>query len=244
MEIIQFFIDLLRDPRQFIADWIETLGAWAYAPLFAIIFVETGLVIMPFLPGDSLLFAAGVFAAPDQGGFNIVVLIGLLITAAVLGNTSNYWIGRKIGQTIIDSGRVKALTPERIAESQVYIDKYGPVAIVITRFAPFLRTFAPFLAGVGRMSFPRFTLFNVIGGTLWVTLFTLLGYFFGGMPFVVKYFEVVIFAIVFLSLMPMLIGAIRVRMRKRKGGGEGEAEGAAESAEESPADSADESPES
>ncbi|MCL2529134.1 MAG: VTT domain-containing protein [Coriobacteriia bacterium] len=248
MEIIQFFIDLLRDPRQFIADWINTLGPiWAYAPLFTIIFVETGLVVMPFLPGDSLLFAAGVFTA-EGGGLNIVVLISLLITAAVLGNTSNYWIGRKIGQAIIDSGRVKSLTPKRIAETQAFIDKYGPVAIVLTRFFPFLRTFAPFLAGVGRMSFPRFTLFNIIGGSLWVALFTLLGHFFGGVPFVVEHFELVIIAIVLISLMPMLYGIIRTRMKMRKSKAEraeeSPAESLIESKEETPADSDEVSPES
>ncbi|MDR2106124.1 MAG: VTT domain-containing protein [Coriobacteriales bacterium] len=215
MEIIQFFIDLLRDPRDFIAQWIANLGPiWVYAPLFVIIFIETGLVVTPFLPGDSLLFAAGVFAAPG-GGLNLAVLLISLYVAAVLGNTSNYWIGRKVGQAIIDSGRVKALTPERVARTQTMFDKYGLFAVVLTRFFPIIRTFAPFLAGVGGMHFGRFTLFNVIGGVLWVTIFTLLGYFFGGIPFVQDNFELIIIAIIVVSLIPTVVGLIKVQVTRR-----------------------------
>lgn len=211
MEIIQFFLDLLRDPRQFIADWINILGPiWVYAPLFFIIFIETGLVITPFLPGDSLLFAAGVFAA-DGGGLSIFALITLLVAAAVIGNTSNYWIGRQVGQAIIDSRRVKSLTPERIGKTQKFFDKYGLLAVVLTRFFPIIRTFAPFLAGVGRMHFGRFTVYNVIGGALWVTIFTLLGYFFGGIPFIQDNFELVIIAIVVISFIPTVIGLVKAR---------------------------------
>ena len=214
MNIIQFFIDLLRDPRNFIAQWITDLGpVWVYTPLFLIIFAETGLVVTPFLPGDSLLFAAGVFAAPG-GGLHIVALIVISAAAAVLGNTSNYWIGRKMGQVIIDSGRVKSLTPERIAKVQGMFDKYGLLAIVLTRFFPIIRTFAPFLAGVGAMHFGRFTLFNALGGTLWVSLFTLLGYFFGGIPVVQDNFELIIIAIVVISFIPTIVGLIKVRLGK------------------------------
>ena len=215
MDFIQFFIDLLRDPRAFIAQWIVDLGpVWVYTPLFIIIFAETGLVVTPFLPGDSLLFAAGVFAVPG-GGLNIAALILLMCAAAVLGNTSNYWIGRKMGQAIIDSGRVKSLTSERIAKVQAMFDKYGLLAIVLTRFFPIIRTFAPFLAGVGGMHFLRFTLFNVIGGLLWVSIFTLLGYFFGGIPVVQENFELVIIAIVVISFIPTIVGIIKVRMSKK-----------------------------
>lgn len=218
MEIIQFFIDLLRDPRQFIADWIVNLGPiWVYMPLFIIIFVETGLVVMPFLPGDSLLFAAGVFAA-DGGGLSLAVLIISLSLAAILGNTSNYWIGRKIGQAIIDSGRVKALTPERIAKTQAFFDKYGLLAIVVTRFFPIIRTFAPFLAGLSNMHFARFSVFNAIGGILWVSLFTSLGYFFGGIPFVQDNFELVIIAIVVISFVPTVTGVVKSWINKGKDG--------------------------
>jgi len=215
MQIIQFFLELLRDPRQFIAQWIIELGPiWVYVPLFIIIFVETGLVVMPFLPGDSLLFTAGIFAA-DGGGLSLAVLLILLSSAAILGNTSSYWIGRKIGQAIIDGGRVKALTPERIQKTQAFFDKYGLLAIVVTRFFPIIRTFAPFLAGLGSMSFARFSIFNILGGTLWVSLFTLLGYFFGGIPFVQDNFELVIIAIVVISFLPTIFGVIQSRLKKK-----------------------------
>lgn len=216
MEIIEFFIELLRDPRQFIADWINTLGPiWVYAPMFLIIFIETGLVIMPFLPGDSLLFAAGVFAA-DGGGLNIFALITILVIAAILGNTSNYWIGRKIGQAVIDSGKIKSMTPERMEKTQGMLDKWGPLGIILTRFFPFIRTFAPFLAGVGNMHFGRFTIFNAVGGILWVSIFCLLGYFFGGIPFIQDNFELVIIAILVISLIPTISGLIKARLNSSK----------------------------
>ena len=216
MEVIQFFIDLLRDPRGFIAQWIIELGpVWVYTPLFLIIFVETGLVVTPFLPGDSLLFCAGIFAA-DGGGLNIFVLIILMTIAAILGNTSNYWIGRKVGQAIVASGRVKALTPERIEKTQAMLDKYGSIAVFLTRFFPIIRTFAPFLAGMGEMHFGRFTLFNVLGGVTWVCMFTLLGYFFGGVPFVQDHFELVIIGIVVISFIPTVAGLIKAKMSAGK----------------------------
>ncbi len=228
MEIIQFFIDLLRDPRGFIAQWITQLGpVWVYVPLFIIIFVETGLVVTPFLPGDSLLFCAGIFAA-DGGGLNIFVLIILMTTAAILGNTSNYWIGRKVGEAIIRSGKVKALTPERIEKTQAMLDKYGALAVFLTRFFPIIRTFAPFLAGMGEMSFPRFTLFNVLGGVTWVCLFTLLGYFFGGVPLVQDHFELVIIGIVVISFIPTVVGLIKAKMSSSKKRAAVDAQGAKE----------------
>lgn len=215
MSIIQFFLDLLRDPRGFIAQWIVDLGPiWVYTPLFLIIFAETGLVVTPFLPGDSLLFAAGVFATPG-GGLSIAALIIIMSLAAILGNTSNYWIGRKAGQAIIDSGKVKSLTPQRIQKVQDLFDKYGLLAILLTRFFPIIRTFAPFLAGVGGMSFGRFTLFNALGGTLWVSIFSLLGFFFGGIPFVQDHFEFIIIAIVVISFIPTVVGLIKVRLNKQ-----------------------------
>jgi membrane-associated protein len=218
MSIINFFIDLLKDQRGFIAGWITTLGpVWVYAPLFVIIFIETGLVVTPFLPGDSLLFTAGIFAA-DGGGLNIFVLLTLMYIAAILGNTSNYWIGRKIGTAIINSGKIKALTPERVQKTQGFFDKYGLLAVALTRFLPIIRTFAPFIAGLGEMHFGKFTLFNVIGGVGWVTLFTLLGFFFGGIPFVQDNFELVIIAIIVISFVPTAIGVIKTRLGKGKSG--------------------------
>lgn len=216
MAFFQFILDLLRDPRTFIAEWITNLGpVWVYVPLFIIIFIETGLVITPFLPGDSLLFCAGIFAA-DGGGLNLWVILILMSIAAILGNTSNYWIGRKIGQAIIDGGKVKALTPQRIEKTQAMLDKYGSLAVFLTRFFPIIRTFAPFLAGVGNMHFRRFMLFNVCGGVCWVCLFTLLGYFFGGIPFVEKNFEFVIIGIIVISLLPTFAGIIKAKISSSK----------------------------
>lgn len=221
---MEVLISLLQDPRAFIADWIVTLGPiWVYTPLFLIIFIETGLVIMPFLPGDSLLFTAGIFAA-DGGGLNIFVLLVLMYVAAILGNTSNYWIGRGLGKAIVDSGKVKALTPERLEKTQKFFDKYGLLAIVVTRFFPIIRTIAPFVAGIGRMSFPRFMVFNVVGGVLWVSIFVLLGYFFGGVPFVQDNFELVIIAIVVISFIPAVAGAIKLKFGKKKDDSAGDEE--------------------
>lgn len=216
MEIIQFFIDLLRDPRGFIAQWIVDFGpVWVYTPLFIIVFIETGLVVTPFLPGDSLLFCAGIFAA-DGGGLNIVALIVLMSIAAILGNTSNYWIGRKVGEAIVRSGKVKALSEENLAKSQRFFDKYGSIAVFLTRFFPIIRTIAPFVAGMGEMHFGRFTLFNVVGGIVWVSLFSLLGYFFGGVPFVEQHFELVIVGIVVISLVPAVAGAVKAKLSSSK----------------------------
>lgn len=209
MSIIDFFVNLLRDPRTFIAGWIVTLGpVWVYSPLFLIVFVETGVVFFPFLPGDSLLFAVGVFSA-DGGGLNLFASLLVFYAAAILGNTSNYWIARFLGKRIIDSGKVKALTQERMDKLDHFFTKYGGLTIVITRFMPFFRTFAPFVAGTGHMNFPKFTLFNAIGGIAWVSLFVLIGYFFGGVPFVQDHFEIIVLGIVAVSVAPALIAAIK-----------------------------------
>ncbi len=217
MPVIDFFVNLLRDPRGAIAGWIVTLGAfWVYTPLFLIVFIETGLVFFPFLPGDSLLFAAGVFSAPG-GGLNLAATLIVFYAAAILGNTSNYWIARFFGKRIIDSGKVKALTPERMAKLDGFFAKYGGLTIVITRFMPFFRTFAPFIAGTGHMNFAKFTLFNAIGGISWVSLFVLVGYFFGGVEFVQKHFEIIVLGIVAVSVAPAVIGAIKAALSSRKG---------------------------
>ena len=216
MEFIQFILGLLQDPRGAIAGWIISLGpVWVYTPLFFIVFVETGLVFFPFLPGDSLLFAAGVFSA-DGGGLNVVATLVIFNVAAILGNTSNYCIARLFGSRIIDSGKVKALTPERMAKLDHFFAKYGGLTIVITRFMPFFRTFAPFVAGTGHMNFGKFTLFNCIGGISWVSLFVLVGYFFGGIPFVQEHFEIIVLGIVAVSVAPAVIGAIKGALSARK----------------------------
>ncbi len=221
MRFVEFILNLLHDPRAAIAGWIIALGPiWVYTPLFMIVFIETGLVFFPFLPGDSLLFAAGVFSA-DGGGLNIFATLIVFYVAAILGNTSNYWIARFFGSRIIDSGKVKALTPERMAKLDEFFAKYGGLTIVITRFMPFFRTFAPFIAGTGHMNFGKFTFFNAIGGVSWVSLFVLVGYFFGGIPFVQEHFEVIVLGIVAVSVAPAFIGAVRAALKGGKGKGRG-----------------------
>ncbi len=218
MEFIDFILGLLQDPRGAIAGWIIALGPiWVYTPLFLIVFVETGLVFFPFLPGDSLLFAAGVFSA-DGGGLSLAATLIVFYAAAILGNTSNYWIARLFGSRIIDSGKVKALTPERMAKLDHFFEKYGGLTIVITRFMPFFRTFAPFIAGTGHMNFAKFTFFNCLGGISWVSLFVLVGYFFGGVPFVQEHFEVIVLGIVAVSVAPAVIGAVKAAFSARKSG--------------------------
>lgn len=226
MDIIDFFVNLLSDPRGAIAGWIATLGAGAYLPIFLIVFVETGVVIMPFLPGDSLLFTAGIFAA-DDGGLTLTALLPVVWAAAILGDTCNYWIGREFGKRIIDSGKVKAMTPERIEKTEGLINKYGPLAIFLGRFFPFIRTFVPFFAGFGHMHYRKFLAFNVLGALVWSTVFILLGYFFGGIPFVQEHFEFVIVGIVVISLIPAIAGAVKAKMgmvRTKRAGESGDVE--------------------
>lgn len=216
MQAFEFLVNLLKDPRGFIAAWIVTLGpVMVYTPLFFIVFIETGVVFFPFLPGDSLLFAAGVFSA-DGGGLNLIATLLVFYAAAILGNTSNYWIARFLGQRIIDSGKVKSLTPERMEKLDRFFEKYGGLTIVITRFMPFFRTFAPFIAGTGHMNFGKFTMFNAIGGISWVSLFVLVGYFFGGVEFVQQHFEIIILCIVAVSVAPAVFGAISGAIKSRK----------------------------
>ena len=215
MSFVNFVLGLLRDPRAAIAGWIIALGpVWVYTPLFFIVFIETGLVFFPFLPGDSLLFAAGVFSV-EGGGLNLAATLIVFYAAAILGNTSNYWIARFFGSRIIDSGKVKALTPERMQKLDEFFEKYGGFTIVITRFMPFFRTFAPFIAGTGHMNFAKFTLFNVIGGVSWVSLFVLVGYFFGGVPFVQAHFEIIVLGIVGVSVLPAFIGIVKTALSSR-----------------------------
>ncbi|ACU93888.1 uncharacterized membrane-associated protein [Cryptobacterium curtum DSM 15641] len=215
MDLVNIIIGLLHDPRAAIAGWIVALGpVLVYSPLFLIVFIETGVVVFPFLPGDSLLFAAGVFSA-DGGGLNIAATLIVFYAAAILGNTSNYWIARFFGSRIIDSGKVRALTPERMAKLDHFFARYGGLTIVITRFMPFFRTFAPFVAGTGHMNFGRFTLFNVIGGTAWVSLFVLTGYFFGGISLVQDHFEVIVLGIVGISVLPAFISAVKTALSSR-----------------------------
>ena len=213
MEFIETAIDLVLHLDRHLKVIIDTYGVWTYAILFLIIFCETGLVVTPFLPGDSLLFAAGAFAA--TGALDPWIVTLLLSVAAIIGDTANYWIGKRIGDRAFEPGRYRFLKPEYLEKTHRFYEKYGGKTIIIARFVPIVRTFAPFLAGVGVMSYRRFLTYNVVGGVLWTVLFVWAGYSFGNMPFVKRNFSLVILAIIILSVMPAVIEYIRaVRDRK------------------------------
>lgn len=199
MEIIKNAIDLFLHLDEYLQTIITTYGAWTYGILFAVIFVETGLVVMPFLPGDSLLFAAGTFAA--LGSLNVWSIIGLLAIAAVLGDAVNYSIGYYLGERAYN---IKWIKKEYLDKTHAFFEKHGGKAIFLARFVPIVRTFAPFVAGIGRMSYTYFATYNIVGGISWVFVFTLLGYFFGNIPFVKKNFELVIIVIILVSVLPMV----------------------------------------
>ncbi len=198
MELITFLIDLFLHLDEYLDTIISQYGAWTYGILFVVIFIETGLVVTPFLPGDSLLFAAGTFAA--LGSLNVWYLAGLLMVAAVLGDAVNYSIGHYLGERAYS---IKWIKKEHLDKTHAFFEKHGGKAIFLARFVPIVRTFAPFVAGIGRMSYAYFATYNVVGGITWVTIFTLLGYFFGNIPFVRKNFELVIIAIILISVLPM-----------------------------------------
>ncbi|MBL8064151.1 MAG: DedA family protein [Anaerolineales bacterium] len=199
MEFLKSALDLFLHLDEYLQEIIVNYGAWTYGILFAVIFVETGLVIMPFLPGDSLLFAAGTFAA--LGSFNVWALIGLLCVAAVLGDAVNYSIGHYLGERAYN---IKWIKKEYLEKTHAFFEKHGGKAIFLARFVPIVRTFAPFVAGIGKMSYAYFATYNIVGGIVWVFTFTLLGYFFGNIPFVKQNFELVIIVIILISVLPMV----------------------------------------
>src|SRR5512146_430531 len=210
MEIIRWFIDFVLHLDTHLNAIIAQYGALTYLLLFAVIFVETGLVITPFLPGDSLLFAAGAIAALPNGGMNVIVLYLVVAAAAVAGDTVNYWIGHYIGPRAF-SGNVRFLKKEYLERTQAFYDKHGGKTILLARFVPIVRTFAPFVAGVGKMRYSYFISYNVFGGLLWTALFTFVGYFFGNLEFIQKNFSLVVIAIIFISVLPMVYEYIKSR---------------------------------
>jgi membrane-associated protein len=211
MAWFNFALDLFLHLDKHLAEIIATYGTWTYGLLFLVIFMETGFVVTPFLPGDSLLFAAGTFAA--LGSLNISYVAGLLMAAAILGDTANYWIGHHLGERAYHSRWIKK---EYLDRTHAFFEKHGGKTIFLARFVPIVRTFAPFVAGVGRMSYGYFLSYNVFGGIVWVSLFTFAGYFFGNIPVIKHNFSFVILAIILISVLPMVIEVWRNRREQRK----------------------------
>jgi membrane-associated protein len=211
MDTVKFLIDLFLHLDEYMATVISQYGVWTYGFLFFVIFMETGFVVTPFLPGDSLLFAAGTFAA--LGSLNIWFLIALLSVAAVGGDTVNYWIGHSLGDRAYN---VKWVKKEYLDRTHAFFEKHGRKTIFLARFVPIVRTFAPFVAGMGRMSYGYFFSYNVFGGIIWVITFSLAGYFFGNIEFVKNNFELVIIAIILISLVPAVWEAMKARREVSK----------------------------
>ncbi len=213
MDAITYFIDLFIHLDKHLSVIIDDYGTWTYLILFMIIFLETGLVVTPFLPGDSLLFAAGTFAA--LGSLRPGWLFLLLTAAAIIGDTVNYWIGNSVGPRAF-SGEIRFLKQEYLERTQRFYEKHGGKTIVLARFIPIIRTFAPFVAGVGTMEYRRFITYNVFGGIVWVAIFIYGGFFFGNIPVVKENFTLVIMAIIFISVLPPIIEVLRERYRASK----------------------------
>lgn len=212
MEFITTLINIFVHLDQYLTEVVQNYGVWAYLLLFIVIFCETGLVVTPFLPGDSLLFAAGALAA--LGALNLGVLLVLLSAAAILGDTVNYWVGNYIGPRAF-SGNIRFLKKEYLDRTHAFYEKHGGKTIILARFIPIVRTFAPFVAGIGAMSYGRFLTYNVVGGVVWVMLFTLAGYFFGNLPAVKHNFSLVILVIIAISVMPMVYEAFKARLERK-----------------------------
>ena len=204
-------IDFILHCNRYIGDFIATYGNFIYPVLFIIIFCETGLVFLPFLPGDSLVFAAGAFAA--IGKMNLLLI--LIILAAILGDTANYEIGRHFGKKILN-GKHKLIKQENLEKAEALVKKHGGLAVFLARFMPIIRTIVPFVVGMGQLHYPEFIKFNAIGGVIWVSLFLGIGYFFGNIPTVKEHFTLIIMAIILLSLLPVIIAFIKSKFSKSK----------------------------
>ncbi len=211
MEFIKLVIDIFLHLDHYLGQIISTYGFWTYLLLFIAIFIETGLVVTPFLPGDSLLFAAGTFAA--IGDLNVILLYILLAAAAILGDTTNYWIGHYIGEKVYTTNS-KLIKREYLEKTQAFYNKHGGKTIFLARFIPIIRTFAPFVAGVGRMRYGYFISYNIFGGLIWPAICIFAGYFFANVPFVRDHFSIVILAIIFISVIPVFVELIKGRSKK------------------------------
>jgi membrane-associated protein len=214
MELIRDLIDIVIHLYKHLYELCTAYGAWVYAILFVVVFCETGLVVTPFLPGDSLLFAVGSLAA--IGALDFTTSVVLLITAAILGDTVNYWIGNYVGPKVFHYEHSRFLNREYLIRTHQFYEKHGGKTIIIARFLPVIRTFAPFVAGIGSMTYRRFLLFNVAGGVLWVLLFVPAGYFFGSVPIVKNNFSLVIIALVLIPGIPAVVEVIRMQLKRRR----------------------------
>ena len=210
MELLKTLVDIFLHIDKHLSEIIQNYGLWTYLILFIIVFMETGLVVTPFLPGDSLLFAAGAFAA--LGAFDIVWLFAILSVAAIGGDTVNYWIGSYIGPKIFHKEKVRFLNKEYLDRTHRFYERYGGKTIIIARFVPIIRTFAPFVAGIGSMTYWKFISYNIIGVIAWILICTLAGYFFGNLPMIRENFSLVIFAIIIISILPGIIEFMRQKM--------------------------------
>ncbi len=204
------FMDIILHLDQHLVEWLAYFGPWIYVIMFLIIFCETGLVVTPFLPGDSLLFALGALSSVENG-LNLWILLGSLTLAGVLGDTCNYQIGKHLGPKVFDSNS-RIFKKEYLEQTQGFYKKWGAFTIVAARFAPIVRTFAPFVAGIGTMEYKKFLSYNVVGAVAWVFVFILAGHFFGNLPMVKRNFHIVIFGVIFVSLIPMLVPWIKSRL--------------------------------
>ena len=213
MQLLAQLFDFILHIDRHLSEIIVDYGAWTYLVLFTIVFIETGLVVFPFLPGDSLLFAAGALAA--TGSLNVWVVFGLLAAAAILGDTVNYWIGNRVGPRVFKED-VRFLKREHLERTQKFYEKHGGKTIFLARFIPIIRTFAPFVAGVGTMRYGKFIGYNVVGGLVWTSGFTFAGYFFGNIPIVRDNFGLVVIAIIVISVLPVVYELLQHRLRPRQ----------------------------
>jgi len=215
MDTILMLVDFVLHMDKYLPTIIQALGIWTYLVLFFVIFMETGFVVTPFLPGDSLLFAAGAIAAVSNGGLNVITLYIVVAAAAVLGDTANYWIGHYIGPRAF-SGKIRFLKMEYLDRTQAFYDKHGGKTILLARFVPIVRTFAPFVAGVGKMHYTYFISYNVFGGLLWTALFVFGGYFVGNLEFIKNNFSLVVILIILISILPGVVEIVKARMHSTK----------------------------
>ncbi|NTU68323.1 MAG: DedA family protein [Chlorobiaceae bacterium] len=219
MELLAAFADLILNVDKHLQVLASEYGPWLYGILFSVVFCETGLVVMPLLPGDSLLFAAGSLASMPGSQLNPHLLFLMFSTAAILGDSVNYWIGRSLGPKVFQYEKSRFFNPEHLAKTHAFFEKYGGKTVIIARFIPIIRTFSPFVAGVGAMRYPWFLAYSVFGTFLWVGLFNYSGFYFGQLPFVQHNFKLIIVAILLISIMPPFVEYLKHRLGRNSSGG-------------------------